>query len=201
MTMRLKKVLWNLAYCIHEETGVIVVVHNKMVPTDEEWYDYYIPDTIRFAEMNLGRRLFICTDGGAPSADQRKALDQYHQITDQKNQQMRMAVVCQASGVVRIAVMVINVLFGKNRLRMFENTRVATEWLGLSDDEHLEIQDVLNQLRKSLDASALSREADEALSYTRRPEGRMRHLREDGPYPFMTEKTKTEQQNPAGNTE
>jgi len=48
----------------------LVMVQNSKTPTDAEWNEF-----LKFVKKDPAKlRLFVMTDGGAPSADQRKAL-------------------------------------------------------------------------------------------------------------------------------
>jgi hypothetical protein len=154
METKFKTVLGNLAYCIHSDSKIVVVVHSQGNPTDEEWYENFIPSTLKLAEMGLASRVIIYSDGGAPNSDQRKALNQFYDTVDRSGQVLKIALVSQAPSAIRIAVMVLNVFFAKNRLRMFDSLDAATGWLGLPTDQNASLSALVESLRQAIPPEA-----------------------------------------------
>ena len=60
---------------LHATVGTIVIaVHGPDTPPDSEW-NAYIEEFERQRDLNAARN-FVCTDGGAPSTTQRRAINE-----------------------------------------------------------------------------------------------------------------------------
>jgi hypothetical protein len=119
---------------------VLVMVQNSNTPTDSEWDDF-----LTFvSEDPVGLRLFVMTDGGAPSGPQRKRL--------QAALKGAMPLVAAVSGSIKVRFVAATIALFHRTHGSYSLAEVnkAYDHLGLSPQERREVESAARALKERL---------------------------------------------------
>lgn len=128
----------------------VVVVHTKVQPTDEEWDEYIEFNRINGHDRGVITRYLVVTEGGAPTAAQRKIFhDAITPLLKQNPNVMRTAVVTPSTFVrgVISALSVVNPIF---RAFSPNEMKEAYAYLGVPSVYIGDIEELIAMLRASL---------------------------------------------------
>jgi hypothetical protein len=121
------------------EGGLIIVVHPRTAPSDQEW-DAYLTEYVKYDPEKLLTLVF--TDGGAPSAGQRKA------VNDMLQGRTTRAAVVTKSPLVRGVVSALGWFNPKIKSFPPSNIDGAMRYLGLQSSEFAQVRIQLRLLRE-----------------------------------------------------
>ncbi|MCK6589854.1 MAG: hypothetical protein L6Q76_19960 [Polyangiaceae bacterium] len=128
----------------------VVVVHTKAPPTDEEWNEYIEFNRANGVERGIVTRYLVVTEGGAPTARQRKLLhDALSPLLEQYPNVIRSAIVTPSTFVrgVANAMGLVNPIirgFSPNEMQK------AYAYLGVPSAYMSDIEEIIASLRASL---------------------------------------------------
>jgi hypothetical protein len=134
----------------------VVVVHNKLPPTDEEWDEYIEFNKSYGGDQGVITRFLVVTDGGAPTAAQRKILhDAAAPLLKQYPNAMRTAVVTPST-FVRGVMNALSLMLVKPMFRGFSPNEMhkAYTFLGVPPVYISDIEEMIAYLRASLGPTA-----------------------------------------------
>jgi hypothetical protein len=126
------------------EGGLIIVVHPRTAPSDQEW-EAYLAEYIKYDPEKL--LTLVLTDGGGPSAGQRKA------VNDMLQGRTTRAAVVTKSPIVRGVVSALG--WFNPKIKTFPPTNVdgALKYLGLQPAEFAHVRFQLKLLREKFGAT------------------------------------------------
>ncbi len=123
----------------------------------------------RIIKQHKVTRNVIFSDGGSPSPEQRKALGKFHEMLNADGVSSRIVIISAVPTVLRVTIMVINVMFAKGRLKIFDSLNEAADRLEISVEEKARISDVAEQLRIARLSKATSASTAVQKRVTERP--------------------------------
>lgn len=137
---------------LHATVGTIVIaVHGPDAPPDSEW-NAYIEEFERQRDLSLARN-FVCTDGGAPTSTQRRA------INERLLQNGRgLCAVVTGSSLVRGVVTALNWFNPVIKAFSPEQARAAYAHLNMTTEEIALVRIQVERLRKELGLEPMLRE-------------------------------------------
>ena len=131
----------------------VVIVHNELTPSDEDWRSWVAFNHENVAEEGLVGRYLIVSDGGAPTAAQRRMLHETMAAPLKKDPTFIRTAVVTPSTFVRGVVTAMSWLDPIFRAFSPKDIASAYKYLGIPSDYHPAVEQMIASLKAELQRS------------------------------------------------